>query len=299
MGFTYYNKKQGKAAAFPCFVVIHGTIRRGFFRRGLLFAAQFARQPLLSTAHLAGCYPRHSLDFSGKGCYGRHWAKPLLFTTQFRLSAQNSCCYRRHSSVLGCYSRHNLQGLLSAAHLAEKPANPRLLVIDTPLYFCAGVVIHDTVPGVVKHGTVWDPSCCYSQHILFLGCYSRHNSETVVIYGTIRKNDRLLFPTQFRFGLLFSAQLWWVVSADTICGGSVQNSNGCYSRHNSDFLFAGCYAAHNCPPALLASAQFAPLLGTTHCFSAHSCVVRLGTKHLLRPAQLGCYPRHSSSYFLK
>ena len=120
-------------------------------------------------------------------------------------------------------------------------------------------------------------------------CYLRHNSEKspVVIHDTVR------------LGLLFSAQLWWVVSADTICGGSVQNSNGCYSRHSSEFLLGGCYAAHNCPPALLASTQFAPLLGTAHCFSAHSCVVRLGTKPLLRPAQFGCYPRHSSSYFLK
>lgn len=68
-------------------------------------------------------------------------------------------------------------------------------------------------------------------------CYLRHNS----------KNPLLLFTTQFRLGLLFSAQLWWVVSADTICGGSVQNSNGCYSRHISEFLFGGCYAAHNFP----------------------------------------------------
>lgn len=253
MRITYYNKEQGKAAAFPCFVVIHGTIRRGFFRRGLLFAAQFARQPLLSAAHFAGCYLRHSLDFPGEGCYSRHRAKPLLFTAHFRLSAQNSCCYRWHSSVSGCYSRHNLLGLLSAAHLAEKPANSLLLAIDTPLYFCVGVVIHDTVSSVVKHGTVWGFSCCYSQHILFLGCYSRHNSKPVVIYSTFRKNDRLLFPTQFRLGLLFSAQLWWVVSADTICGGSVQNSNGCYSRHNSDFWFAGCYAAHKSPLVLLVS----------------------------------------------
>lgn len=236
----------------------------------------------------------------------------LLFTAQFGFFGQGLLCPTQgktvviHDTFQTFSPKQRLLsaaqfgfGLLSAAHLAEKPANSRLLVIDTPLYFCAGIVIHGTVSSVVKHGTVWEFSCCYSQHILFLGCYSRHNSKTVVIYGTIRKNDRLLFPTQFRFGLLFSAQLWWVVSADTICGGSVQNSNGCYSRHNSDFLFAGCYAAHNCPHALLASAQFAPLLGTTHCFSAHSCVVRLGTKPLLRPAQLGCYPRHSSSYFLK
>lgn len=207
MEITYYNKEQGKAAAFPCFVVIHGTIRRGFFRRGLLFAAQFACQPLLSAAQFAGCYLRHSLDFPGEGCYFRHRAKPLLFTAHFRLSAQNNCCYRRHSSVLGCYSRHNLPGLLSAAHLAEKPANARLLVIDTPLYFCAGVVIHGTVSSVVKHGTVWEFSCCYSQHILFLGCYSRHNSKPVVIYGTIRK------------------------------------TTGCYSRHSFGL---GCYSRHSC-----------------------------------------------------
>lgn len=207
MGITYYNKEQGKAAAFPCFVVIHGTIRRGFFRRRLLFTAQFVCQPLLSAAHFAGCYPRHSLDFPGEGCYSRHRAKPLLFTSHFRLSAQNNCCYRRHSSVSGCYSRHNLPGLLSAAHLAEKPANFRLLAIDTPLYFCAGVVIHDTVPSVVKHGTVWDPSRCYSQHILFLGCYSRHKSKPVVIYGTFRK------------------------------------TTGCYSRHSFGL---GCYSRHSC-----------------------------------------------------
>ena len=218
-----------------------------FLRRGLLFAAQFARQPLLSAAQLAGCYSRHSLDFSGEGCYSRHRAKPLLFTAHFPFLHGKQGCYRRHICVLDCYSRHNSAGLLSAAHLAEKPANPRLFVIDTPLHFCAGVVIHGTVSSVVKHGTVWEFSCCYSQHISFSGCYSRHNSKTVVIYGTIRKNDRLLFTTQFRLGLLFSAQLWWVVSTDTICGGSVQNSNGCYSRHSSEFLLGGCYAAHNFP----------------------------------------------------
>lgn len=177
-----------------------------FLRHGLLFAAQFARQPLLSATQLAGCYSRHSLDLPGEGCYSRHRAKPLLFTAQFRLSAQNRCCYRRHSLILGCYSRHNLQGLLSAAHLAEKPANFLLLVIDTPLYFCAGVVIHGTVSRVVKHGTVWDFSvviystfcfwvvilgtipklllftaqfgkipCCYSRHSFGLDCYSRHS----------------------------------------------------------------------------------------------------------------------------
>ena len=270
-----------------------------FLRRGLLFTAQFARQPLLSATQLAGCYSRHSLDFPGEGCYSRHRAKPLLFTTHFPFLHGKPGCYRRHSLVLGCYSRHNLQGLLSAAHLQRRSTDAFFLLNDTSSYFHGVVVIHGTVSCVVKHGTVWEFSCCYSQHILFLGCYSRHNSKTVVIYGTIRKNPLLLFTTQFRLGLLFSAQLWWVVSADTICGGSVQNSNGCYSRHSSEFLLRGCYAAHNCPPALLASAQFAPLLGTAHCLAAHSCVVMPGTKPLLCPTQFGCYPRHSSSYFLK
>lgn len=178
-----------------------------FLRRGLLFAAQFARQPLLSAAQLAGCYSRHSLDFPGEGCYSRHRTKPLLFTAHFPFLHGKPGCYRRHSSVLGCYSRHNWQGLLSAAHLAEKPANPRLLVIDTPLHFCAGVVIHGTVSRVVKHGTVWDFSVVIRSTFCFW----------VVIHGTFLK--LLLFTAQFG------------------------KTTGCYSRHSFGL---GCYSRHSC-----------------------------------------------------
>lgn len=260
-----------------------------FLRRGLLFTAQFARQPLLSAAQLAGCYLRHSLDFPGQGCYSRHRAKPLLFTAHFRLSAQNRCCYRRHSLVLGCYSRHNLQGLLSAAHLAEKPANPRLLVIDTPLHFCAGVVIHGTVSSVVKHGTVWEFSCCYLQHILFLGCYSRHNSEksSVVIHDTVSAWVVILGTVVV--GCKCGHNLWWLCA---------EFQRLLFTAQFGIFV-GGLLCCAQFSLVLLSLAQFAPLLGTAHCFSAHSCVVMPGTKPLLRPTQFGCYPRHSSSYFLK
>ena len=175
---------------------------------GLLFTAQFAAPGLLSAAQFGGCYPRHSLVFPRGGCYSRHSSKPLLFTAHFPFLCGKPGCYRRHICVWGCYSRHNSAGLLSAAQLPLPAALCPFKYNAVSPVLLRGVVKHSTIPGVVIGSTFPLFCCCYPQHISFLGCYRRHNSKNVVIYGTVWKKAGLLFAAHFVLGLLDSAQLW-------------------------------------------------------------------------------------------
>lgn len=141
-----------------------------------------------------GCYPQHSLGvvihgtvwfYGAGGCYSRHSSKPLLFPAHFRFLRGKSGCYRRHICVWGCYSRHNSAGLLSAAQLPLTAALCPFKYNDVPPIILCRVVKHSTIPGVVIGGTFPPFACCYPQHISFWGCYPRHNSKNVVIYGTV------------------------------------------------------------------------------------------------------------------
>ena len=267
---------------------------------------------------VAGCYSQHSLRVNR--CYRQHNWRVVIHDTVWIFRARvvihdtgQNRCYSRHISDFqpkiavvigstvwfwvvipgtigrGCYRQHiwrknrqtlacwlsihrcifalellftaQFRVLLNTAQFGSFP-----VVIRST--FCFWVVILGTIPKLLLFTAQFGKIPC---------CYSRHSSAWVVILGTVvvgckRGHNLWWLCAEFQ-RLLFTAQFGIFVGGLLCC---------------AQFSLV-----------LLSLAQFAPLLGTAHCLAAHSCVVRLGTKRLLHPAQLGCYPRHSSSYFLK
>ena len=267
---------------------------------------------------VAGCYSRHSLRVSR--CYRQHiWRVVIHGTVRiFRArvvihdTGQNRC-YLRHISPFYTENRVVIGGT-----------------------FAFRVVIPDTIrrgcyrQHICREGQQMPFSYLTIIHHIFTG-QLLFTAQFRVLLNTAQFGIfLLLFTAHFVFGLLFTAQFQnccylrhnsekrQVVIHDTVSVWVVILGTvvvGCKRGHNLWWLCAkfqrllftaqfgifvgGLLCCAQFSLVLLSLAQFAPLLGTAHCLAAHSCVVRPGTKPLLRPAQFGCYPRHSSSYFSK
>ena len=189
-------------------VVIGGTIWRESRAKRVVIRSTICRAGVVIGSTVWGLLSTAQFVFSARGCYSRHSSKSLLFTAHFRFLRGKPGCYRRHICVWGCYSRHNSAGLLSAAQLPLSAAPCPFKYNAVSPVILRRVVKHSTIPGVVIGGTFPLFCCCYPQHISFLGCYRRHNSKNVVIYGTVWKKAGLLFAAHFVLGLLDPAQLW-------------------------------------------------------------------------------------------
>ena len=267
---------------------------------------------------VAGCYSQHSLRVNR--CYRQHNWRVVIHDTVWIFQARvvipdtgQNRCYLRHISPFCTENR---------------------VVIDGTVWFW--VVIPGTICRGCYRQHIWRKNrqtlaCWLSIHRCIFALELLFTAQFQVLLNTAQFGiSLLLFTAHFVFGLLFSAHfknccylrhnskkspvvIHDTVSAWVVILGTVVV--GCKRGHNLWWLCAECQrllfttqlgifvggllCCAQFSLVLLSLAQFAPLLGTAHCLAAHSCVVMPGTKPLLCPAQFGCYPRHSSSYFLK